>query len=256
MLDKTSFGDFAKRFDITKGVLIGDKGFELTDEKRKEIAKHTGLKYLIPIKRNLKCIQDYGLQNYDDVLETVESAVLCKKTKVFDSLYYYAFLDLYLQGTESKGYVSKAKSKLNKDNTVEDLLAKYAEKKDSFGTIIFESNMDVSCEDAYEMYSYRWSVEEIFRYYKNVLGIDNVKVQDDTRLWGSEFINFIATLITCKIWNYLVSRNINKNYSFHQVMTYLSKIKKCRNIDAPETWYPVVSLKYIKELFNQLDLSV
>ena len=52
MLDKTSFRDFSKKFDIKKGVIIGDKGIELNDNQRKEIAELSDLKYLVPIKKS------------------------------------------------------------------------------------------------------------------------------------------------------------------------------------------------------------
>lgn len=61
------------------------------------------------------------------------------------------------------------------------------------------------------MYTYRWSIEEVFNYYKNVLEIDNVRVQQDVRLYGAEFINFIAALIVCRIKNHIDLLGLTKN---------------------------------------------
>jgi len=255
MLDKTSFKDFTQRFDIKRGVIIGDKGIVLSDEQRKDIAEKAELKYLVPIKRNLKIINTLGLQEYDDILSNAESAVLCKKTEA-DGRYYYAFLNVYLQGSEAQGYVLRQKSKLSKKKTIENILDAYNSKKNSFGTIIFESNMDITCDEAYLMYSYRWSVEEIFDYYKNILEIGNVRVQDDTRLYGGEFINFIAAVITCRVKNYIEKQGLSEKYSYSQIMKYLSKIKKCRNVDAPLDWHPVAVLNYISQLAQDLNIDV
>lgn len=255
MLDKTSFRDFSRKFDIKKGIIIGDKGIELNDEQRIEIAKVSDLKYLVPIKRNLSFIKKEGLQEYDDIVDIADESVLCKKTQVSDT-FYYAFLDIYLQGSEAKGYMLRAKSKLRKNDHVQTLLKKYKDKKDSFGTIVFESNLDTSCNDIYRMYTYRWSIEEVFNYYKNVLDIDNVKVQHDTRLYGSEFINYIASVITCRIRKYIDACGLSNKYSFRQIMTYLSKAKKCRSISAPVDWFDTVTVKYISDLIICLGLHV
>lgn len=255
MLDKTSFRDFSKKFDIKKGVIIGDKGIELNDDQRKEIAELSDLKYLVPIKRNLSFIKKKGLQEYDDIVDIADESILCKKTEV-DGIFYYAFLDIYLQGSEAKGYMVRAKSKLKKNAQVQTLLKKYRDKKDAFGTIVFESNVDASCSEIYMMYTYRWAIEEVFNYYKNVLDIDNVKVQQDTRLYGGEFINYIASVITCRIRNYIDACGLSENYSFRQIMSYLSKAKKCRSISAPADWFDTVTLKYISDILNVLNINV
>ncbi len=236
--------------------MITDKGMELTEEQRMEIASCAGLKYLMPIKRNLKKIRDLRLQEYDDMVDLAEESILCKKTKISDDLYYYAFVDLYLQGTESKGHMVRARSKMKKKDTIQELLERYKDKKDSFGTIVFESNIDTTCDDIYQMYTYRWSIEEIFNYYKNVLDITNVRVQQDTRLYGSEFINFIASVIVCRIKNKIDQLALTKKYSYKQIMTYLSKVKKCRSVSAPAEWHNTTVVKYIQDLVKLLKLDV
>ncbi len=256
MLDKTCFKDFSKKFDIRKGVMIGDKGIELNDEQRKEIAQYADFKYLIPIKRSLKCIKENDLLNYDDVIHTQDGAVLCKKVKIDDTKYYYSFLNPYLQGSEAQGYVTRGESKLSKKNTKEQLLKKYNDKKDSFGTIVFESNMDTGCEDAYIMYSYRWSIEEVFKYYKHVLDSDNVRVQSDVRVYGSEFINFLASIIICRVKNKIEQLGLSKKYSHKQILQYLRKVKKCRDLSVPDKWYNTTVLKYIEELVDTLQIQV
>ena len=256
MLDKTAFQDFTKKFNIQKGVIIGDKGFELDDEQRKKIAENSDLKYLIPIKRNRNLIRDLNLQDYDDMVTLADECVLCRKTKISDNLYYYAFLDVYLQGSEGKGYMVRARSKMKKKDTIAELLDKYMDRKDSFGTIIFESNMDTSCDEVYQMYTYRWTIEEVFNYYKNILDIDNVRVQQDTRLYGSEFINFVASVIVCRIRKQIDFLGLSKKYSYKQIMKYLSKVKKCRSISAPKEWHSTTTLAYIQNLVKTLGLNV
>ena len=116
--------------------------------------------------------------------------------------------------------------------------------------------MDTNCDDAYQMYTYRWSIEEVFNYYKNILEIDNVRVQQDTRLYGIEFINFIASVIVCRIRNQLDQMGLTKKYSYKQIMAYLSKVKKCRSMSAPALWHDTVTVAYIQDLVKTLKLNV
>ncbi|HCO48454.1 MAG TPA: hypothetical protein DIT55_03100, partial [Spirochaetaceae bacterium] len=42
----------------------------------------------------------------------------------------------------------------------------------------------------------RWLIEECFRYYKNVTHFDDTKVHSDYSVYGSEFVNFISSVMT------------------------------------------------------------
>ncbi|MDP4041765.1 transposase, partial [Mycoplasma mycoides] len=48
MLDYTAFKDFLKTYDMKKGLLILDKGFN--DKECKELMQQKNINYLIPIK--------------------------------------------------------------------------------------------------------------------------------------------------------------------------------------------------------------
>ena len=78
---------------------------------------------------------------------------------------------------------------------------KYDEKRKSFGTIVLESDLDLPLETAYQAYSQRWLLELVFKQYKNTLEIDHTSVQSSHSVSGSNFINAIASTITCRMLN-------------------------------------------------------
>ena len=67
MLDATSYEAFIKENRITKGIIVGDKGFpeSLTHE---EFESHPDLHYLNPIKRNSKLIARHSMLDFTAIL--------------------------------------------------------------------------------------------------------------------------------------------------------------------------------------------
>ena len=58
----------------------------------------------------------------------------------------------------------------------------------------------LSRETVYTAYNDRWLIELVFDRYKNDLGLsDRTRVQGDFSVIGSEFVNFIATIMTCRM---------------------------------------------------------
>ena len=98
------------------------------------------------------------------------------------------------------------------------------------------------------MYEHRWDIEEVFRFYKNILEIDSVGVQQDTRLYGEEFINFLSTIITCRMRNHFDRQELFKDYSFRQIMLHLSKIKKVRSELTENQWCDSKHVSYIDKI--------
>lgn len=79
MLDATAYESFIKENGITKGIIVGDKGFPQSAAKA-EFSAHPDLHYLNPVKRNAKAIIDYNLLDFTGILED-NNSVLYKKEK-------------------------------------------------------------------------------------------------------------------------------------------------------------------------------
>ncbi len=244
MLDKTVFEDFLNTFPSDKYFCLADKGFNDTLSKEKIVSLKSN--YIIPLKRN-DVIAKECIKEIKHLLDVKDDNILYG-TMIKDNKYYYAFRNIYDEEIEKKSYLSNA-SKNNKfDNE------NYNKKLNQFGTIVFESNKQLTPLEVYRAYEERWNIEVNFNFYKNIVMLDKVNVQDDTSIMGSEFINFISSIISCKVKKDLKNRGVSKDYSYKQVLLYLNEMKKIKN-PSNNTWENCKNLKYVDELASILEIN-
>ena len=77
-------------------------------------------------------------------------ALLCRKTMISEKKYLYSFRDTYRAEKEDMGFVENSIRKESFDRE------RYLKQKDSFGTIVFISDLDLSEKEVYKIYSERW----------------------------------------------------------------------------------------------------
>lgn len=244
MLDFTCFRAFIEEHPIENGFIILDKGFD--DKISKEEISSLNTKYLIPVKISSTLIREYELdKKYTNHFKYDEDSIRCKKVIAGDK-YYYAFKSTEMKTNQEKGYVTRAfeKGSFNED--------KYEKKEGKFGLIVFESNADLSLKDIYEAYKERWEIETVFNNYKNIINRQEVNVQGNYRLFASEFINFISSIISMRVKKLLVKTNLNDKYTQRQVMRFLSKVAKRRSTKKPDSWVNCARLKYVDDICNIL----
>ena len=110
--------------------------------------------------------------------------------------------------------------------------ATYEKKRELFGVIVFESDKDLDPRTAYLCYDDRWLLELVFNRYKNDECLDRTNVQGDFSVIGSEFINFISTVITCRLIRKAREAELLKLMSYGDLMDDLNSA--WRKVDAPE----------------------
>ena len=98
----------------------------------------------------------------------------------------------------------------------------YENKRQKFGVIVFESDLDLPPRDVYLCYDDRWLLELVFRSYKNDECLDQTRVQGDFTVIGSEYVNFIATLATCRMIRKARLTGLLKNMSFGELLDDLN----------------------------------
>ena len=93
------------------------------------------------------------------------------------------------------GYVEKAekKGKFVSEN--------YRDRRGTFGLIVFKSKADLAPLDVYLAYAQRWMIETLFWLYKNNIDRDTVNVHNDYGTYATEFVNFLAVIITTRVKN-------------------------------------------------------
>ena len=91
-VDSVAYDAFISENKITKGIIVGDKGFP-SSVAAEQFAANKNLHYLNPLKRNSKFIKDYNLHEYEGQLET-DSCILYKRVYVERvKKWLYAFRD-------------------------------------------------------------------------------------------------------------------------------------------------------------------
>ncbi|MDY5871780.1 MAG: transposase [Candidatus Methanomethylophilaceae archaeon] len=226
-VDSAAYSRFVRDNNITKGILVTDKGFP-PSMLESELEERSELHFLTPLKRNDVRIDNNHMMEFEGVLDNVEGKVLYKKARIKGGRYLYSFRDSKKASIEEMAYLERL-SKNGKvfDNSV------FSEKKEDFGTIVFLSDVDLTPEQAYVCYSDRWLIELVFRFFKNDLDIHSTDAQDDFTVIGEEFVNTISSGITCRLMNLFRDRELLKEMSFGDIMDDLSVV--WRSTDAPDS---------------------
>ena len=220
MIDSTAYESFLEENGITTGLIIGDKAF--TEEAaKKHFEGNDSLHHLNPLRRNSKYIGKYKMLEYQGALDSDDS-VLYKKAKVEDEgKWLYSFRDSDQAVLEEKDFLKRMKG-----NEAGYTGEEYKKRRDSFGTIVFECDLDWTPEEIYFAYSQRWTIEVVMRYYKHALDINDTRVHEDLSVYGSEFIDFLACLLTFKALNRFDREKLLSKMTYKQLMRQLEKGKK------------------------------
>ena len=252
-IDASSYNAFIRDNDIRKGLIISDKGFP-PKRIQEELKDRPELHFLTPIKRNDVRIANHCMLQFEGVLEGVTDHVLYKKADVKGGHFLYSFKAAKKESAEASSYLSIREKQ--KDFSPEN----YQKKKELFGVIVFESDLDMDPKTAYLSYEDRWLLELVFKHYKNDECLDQTNVQGDFSLIGAEFINFISTVLTCRLIRKAREARLLDKMSFGSLMDDLNSSwrQTSENEDDPHTddgkW--VHTLANVFESLEALNLSV
>ena len=192
MIDARAYRAFVQDNKIERGLLITDKGFP-PKEIQDMLEKHAELHFLTPLKRSDVRIAKNKMLDFNDFLRNIDKRIRCKKQQLATGRFLYAFKDSVRAAMEDNSFMDLQRKSGSYDKDL------YDKKGASFGTIVFESDIDLSCEEIYQIYDERWQLEMLFDCYKNSLDFGITRVQSDYAVRGSEFIDFIATVLTRRI---------------------------------------------------------
>ena len=206
MLDSVAYEEFIRENGITKGIVVADKGFP-EDAADEEFKAHPDLHYLNPEK--LKCD--------DQITFRKEKSEYQGRTK-----WLYAFRDARKAAKEEHDWITYAKKTGNYKLEV------LRKKQKVFGTVVLECDLNLDPEIAYKAYSKRWEIEVFMRFYKTACEFDDTREHDDYSVIGSEFCDFLASLLTCRLINKFDSVHLLDDMNYKKIMSILNRAKKVR----------------------------
>lgn len=221
MLDVTAYKSFISDNHITKGLIVGDKGFP-SSAAEEQFKSNPDLHYLNPLKRNAKLIVRYNMLSFTHILSTNSNITYRKEKCKGTKKWLYSFRDAVKAAKEEQDWLKNAK----KDGTYTP--ETLAEKQKSFGTIVLESDCDLSPECAYAAYAERWKIEIVMRFYKSACQFDETRVQDDYSVISTEFCDFLAIVLTFRLLKAFDDANLLEKHTYKKVMSILKRAKKIK----------------------------
>lgn len=221
MLDLTSYEAFISENGITKGIIVADKGFPASAAEQ-QFKDNPDLHYLNPIKRNSKLIESHHMRDFADILDGFDWITYRKEKCCGTDKWLYSFRDSIKAAKEERNWLRHAK----KNKTY--ALDKLREKQVDFGTIVLECDLDLSPATVYKAYAKRWEIELVMRYYKSACEFDETRVHDDYSVIGSEFCDFLSTILTFRLLSAFDKVKILEQMPYKKTMAILNRAKKVR----------------------------
>lgn len=221
MLDLTAYESFIRENSIVSGIIVADKGFP-SSAAESCFDERPNLHYLNPIKRNSKLIKTHNLLEFNEILTGFEGVTFRKEKCVGKEKWLYSFRDASKAAKEEKDWLERARKKGTYD------LEAFKIKQKSFGTMVLESDLDLEPEIIYKAYGNRWEIELVMRYYKSACEFDETRVQDDYSVIGSEFCDFLATVLTFRLISAFDRAELLKKMTYSRIMSVLRRAKKTR----------------------------
>ena len=245
MLDLTSYEAFIRENDIRRGLIVADKGFP-SDAASDCFRERPDLHYLNPVKRNSKLIETHRMLDFNGLLANREGVTFRKEKCEGKGKWLYSFRDASRAAQEERDWLRRARK--NGDYSLEAL----REKQRSFGTVVLECDLDLPPEIVHKAYEDRWEIEIVMRYYKSACEFDETRVQDDYSVIGSEFCDFLATVLTFRLIKAFDKAGLLEKMTYGKVMGVLKRAKKTRLPD--EDWKLVRLNPSHEEMLRKLEL--
>ena len=245
MLDATAYSEFISENRITKGIIVGDKGFP-ESAAHDQFEANRDLHYLNPVKRNSKLIERHSMLDFTGILPGYEGITFRKEKCSGTDKWLYSYRDSYKASKEERDWLRRAKK--NKSYSLEVL----REKQKTFGTIVLESDLDLPAETVYKAYEKRWEIEIVMRFYKSACEFDETRVQDDYSVIGSEFCDFLSTLLTFRLIRAFDHVRLLEDRTYKKIMSVLDRAKKVRSDG--ESWRLIKLNPSHEEILQELGL--
>jgi len=201
-------------------IFVGDKGF--FSEGNEEVCDFSDIRHIFPIRRNSTLI-DYSVmkqqsrRHFDGYFFFCERHVWHKTAQV-NGKRCILFFDERLKTEEENCFLSRIDKKQSE-------FEEFYDKEHTLGTIAVLTNVgSLSAEDVYQYLKARTNIEVVFDTFKNILEADKTYMQNDAKLYGWMFINFIALQMYYTLYGILLKKKLLNTYSPQDILLYFSKI--------------------------------
>ena len=248
--DVSAFRKSVEELGLSNTVIIADKGFG--SEQNFDLLENSGLKYIIPLRRNNGHCDQQKLKSGDKVnfdgYFLFNDRAIWYYTYFQDGKRYMMFLDETLKAKEERDYLQ------NLEAGIENFSDEgYMEKQCSFGTIAFHTNLPDSPKEIYCLYKTRGEIEQTFDFLKNLLDQDHTYLRDKYAVESWAFINHISLMLVYEIYSRLKTADILGKYSVHDFIIHLKYIQR---IKINSSWVTGEISGKTQKLLDALDIHI
>lgn len=224
--DSVAVKDFVKSLKIHKGMIVADRGFR-PEVMRRVSQEYEDLHYLVPLMKGRVVAERSGCFSFDTVIMRDDGPVSCRRSEAISEdgnalgYWLYSFKDPRIAAEMESVYLEQNAGKL-------DPALLEAERR-WFGVLILQSDLELKPDFAYDCYDDRWGIEPLFKLHKAGMEIDDTREKSDETAIGSEFVNYLATIMSARLRNHLAKFDFCKNRSFKDALSDLRDCVKVRN---------------------------
>ncbi len=193
MQDLEKAKSFVKFNKINNAILFLDKDYSVKEFKN-TFKDNPFIHFIMPLKNNDIRIRNYNMLERQEAFYFNKEALYGKKVKIKDNRFLYSYQNLQMKIDEEHNIHKQCHLAKNEDD-----FSKIYNKNKYCGFNIFESDLDLPLEQVYSIYRDRYKLEMVFKIYKNSTLLNTNKSPYDFSIVGLEFINLIATMITCRL---------------------------------------------------------
>ena len=220
MLDMTAYEAFIRENGVKDGILVGDKGFP-SSAIEGTLSENARLHFLNPIKRNSRFIETHGMLKFEGKLPGREGVVYKKAECKGGKKWLYSFRDAQTAAAEERSYLERLDGKDYEADV-------YEAKRARFGTIVLECDLDLPAEVVYRAYEERWQIELVMRFYKSACEFDDTRVHSDYSVIGSEFCDFLATVLTWRLMKAFTEAKLFDRLTYKRILKDLKRSKMAK----------------------------
>ncbi len=102
-------------------------------------------------------------------------------------------------------------------------------------------------------YEDRWMIKLVMRFYKSACEFDDTRVHSDYSVIGSEFCDFLATVLTWRLIKAFTKSRLLDKLTYKRVMTFLRRAKMVKVGDGD--WQPVKVAPAVEKALAALSLD-
>ena len=221
--DTSVYRKFLIENSITRGILFGDSAFVPSIVKRlkEQFTDLTHLHFIGKLKENDKRIKQFLLTNFINCFVSSRGLVYftsfyCEKSKTW----FYGFKNVSSCYKQQKAFGKK----FIKSNDQSNFASEYEKRKDLFGTIFIETDLEFDPKELYKIILDRWNIEILFHKEKSDLELNCTRVHDEFSVIGQEFVNTLATNIYIKVCKYIDKCQVKGTWSYKEFIKRLTGI--------------------------------